>query len=120
MRVGGSSIQSLVSNGLQGRDENRLQQEALRAREKEQRSPQPPQPDVQISDAARQAAAYQQVVPTTRAESSQASYQYYRPVEQNSLPASNQRALQAYTSTQQISRETQGSGEFLGSVDLFV
>lgn len=120
MRVGGSAIQTLVSNGLQGRDENRLQQQPLElAREKEQQ-PQPQQSDVQISEAARQAASFQQVAPVNRSEAGQSGYQYYRPAEQRELPAANQRALQAYAATQQSSREFQGSGEFLGGVDLFV
>lgn len=121
MRVSGSAIQSVIANGVQGRDDNRLQQQAaepVRARNDKPASPQ--QDDVQISEAARQAASYQQILPTNRSESSQSSYQYYPSVEQSSLPSSNQRALQAYTNTQQISRESEGSGEFLGSIDLFV
>ena len=124
MRISGD-IQSYVSNGLQGREDTRLQQQTLeqtleRARQQEQRAPSAQQEEVQISEAARQASAAQQIVPTNRSESTQANYQYYRPVEQGELPSSKQRALQAYTNTQQISREAQGSGEFLGSIDLFV
>lgn len=122
MRVSGGGLQSYVSNGLSGREDPRLQQSSLdRARQQEAAPQKPPQPEeVQISDAARQAAATRQIVPTNRTESSQANYQYYRPLEQADLPSSKQRALQAYTNTQQISREAQGSGEFLGSIDLFV
>ena len=128
MRISGSAIQSAVSNGLQGRDENRLiEQPVDRARDASQGNQRPaqapsspPQSDVQISEAARKASALQQVVPASRPEAAQTGYQYYRPVEQSTLPSPNQRALQAYTNTQQISREAQGSGEFLGGIDLFV
>lgn len=125
MRVSGG-LQSYVSNGLQGREDTRLQEQSFReqalerARQQEQRAPSAQQEEIQISEAARQAATAQQIVPTNRSESTQSNYQYYRPLEQGDLPASKQRALQAYTNTQQISREAQGSGEFLGSVDLFV
>ncbi|MBA53383.1 MAG: hypothetical protein CMK89_02920 [Pseudomonadales bacterium] len=125
MRISGD-IQSYVSNGLQGREDTRLQQQSFqeqaleRARQQEQRAPSAQQEEVQISEAARQASAAQQIVPTNRSEATQSNYQYYRPVEQDELPSSKQRALQAYTTTQQISREAQGSGEFLGSIDLFV
>lgn len=120
MRISGD-IQSYVSNGLQGREESRLQQQAFeRARQQEQRAPSAQQEEVQISEAARQASVAQQIVPTNRSEATQSNYQYYRPVEQGELPSSKQRALQAYTNTQQISREAQGSGEFLGGIDLFV
>lgn len=125
MRISGSSIQSVASNGLQSRDENRLQEQPVeRARdnitETRQNQAQPQQSDVQISEAARQASSIQQVVPTSKSAASQPSYQYYRPVEPSTLSSSNQRALQAYSNTQQISREAQGSGEFLGGIDLFV
>ncbi len=120
MRVS-SGIQSYASNGLQGRDDSRLQQQPVeQARERNQKPPSAQPEEVQISEAARQAANAQQIVPANRSESGQASYQYYQPVDQTDLPSSRQRALQAYTTTQQISRESQGSGEFLGSIDLFV
>jgi len=121
MRVSGSALQSVIANGVQGRDDNRLQQQTVDPARTRNDKPAPSQQDdVQISEAARQAASNQQIVSTNRSESSQSSYQYYQPVEQSSLPSANQRALQAYTNTQQISRETEGSGEFLGSIDLFV
>ena len=120
MRVSGG-IQSYVSTALPGREDTRLQEQSLeRVREREQKAPSAQQDEVQISEAARQAATAQQIVPTNRSEASQANYQYYRSQEQGELPSSKQRALQAYTNTQQISREAQGSGEFLGSIDLFV
>lgn len=121
MRVSGSAIQSSITNGVQGRDDNRLQQQAVeRARDQSQKPAQPQQDEVQISEAARQAVSNQQIASVNRSEAGQPRYQYYQSIEQSTLPSSNQRALQAYTTTQQISREAQGSGEFLGSIDLFV
>lgn len=77
--------------------------------------------EVFISDAARQSLEQQEVLPANRGEPAQSSYQYYPfPEEQEGLSTSQQKALQAYSSNQQISRETEGSGEFLGTVDTFV
>lgn len=46
-------------------------------------------------------------------------HRYYAMPAQDNLPSRQQAAMQAYTSTQQMSRESQGSGEYLGSIDLF-
>jgi hypothetical protein len=122
MRISGSPLQTLVSNSLLGRDDNRLrEQPAERARNRDQQRQQSAQQaDLQISEAARQAASGQQITPVNRTQASQSSYQYYPSVTQEGLPSSNQRALQAYNNTQQISRESEGSGEFLGGIDVFV
>jgi len=74
--------------------------------------------DVQISDAARRAAQQREVVATERSDKSYRGYQVYPFPENVDLSLSQQRAMQAYASNQQMSR-TDGSGEFLGSIDIF-
>ena len=73
----------------------------------------------QISEAARQAANQQQVVPVNAVERSQSTYQYYPSERKEKLTSLQQRALQAYDTSQQMSREDQVSGEFLGGLDVF-
>lgn len=73
-----------------------------------------------ISDAARQSLAQQEVIPVNRGESSRPSYQYDPFQEASGLSASQQKALQAYSSNQQFNRELEGSGEYLGGVDIIV
>lgn len=80
----------------------------------------PAQENVQISEAARQAASAGQALPINNSESSRPSYQYYRAAEQESLPNNSQKALQAYTLNRHIGAESQGTGEYLGGIDLFV
>lgn len=123
MQINSGVTTILTNTSLPSRDSNRLdEQPAERARRQNQER-QPAQGQnstVEISDAARQAASQQQVAPPTRSESNQNTYQYYPSDRNDNLTTSQQRALQAYGSNQQLGREAEASGEFLGGVDIFV
>ena len=128
MRVGGSQIQTLVNNTLQNRDAQRqqVQQDVYEQEKARQRQQQTvgPEPDVQISDAARRAAQNQTVQSQTVAAPSQSAntqrnYQYYPYPDHSGLSATQQRAVQTYANNQHLSRVEGGKGEFLGSVDVF-
>lgn len=126
MQINGNPLQSLYDNSVTGRDK-RSDRPFSDAPKKPNDQAAYDQQDVEISDAARQAAANQQVVPVNRSESNQSNYsqndshQYYpSSASSEGLSSGQQRALQAYSATQQISRESEGSGEFLGGVDVFV
>ena len=47
-------------------------------------------------------------------------YQVYSPVQVNDLASSKQQALIRYQDTQSMARNDQGSGEYLGGVDIYV
>lgn len=121
MRIG-SPIQAYVNGSVQSQDSAR--QDALRQAGREQEKARQSaasftiDQDVQISDAARRAAQQREVVATERSDKSYRGYQVYPFPENVDLSLSQQRALQAYASNQQMSR-TDGSGEFLGSIDIF-
>lgn len=121
MRIG-SPIQAYVNGSVQSQDSAR--QDALRQAGREQEKARQSaasftiDQDVQISDAARRAAQQREVVAPERSDKSARGYQVYPFPENVDLSMSQQRALQAYASNQQMSR-TDGSGEFLGSIDTF-
>ncbi|MAR91112.1 MAG: hypothetical protein CML06_09575 [Pseudomonadales bacterium] len=121
MKISTAIPQTPLRTGANNRDDVRLPAPQESGRERSQAGGgQPPAAEVAISEAARQAASGQQVVAANRGESVEDRYQYYRNTEARELPSFSQRALQAYSSTQQAAREAQGSGEYLSSIDLFV
>lgn len=121
MRVG-SPIQAYVNGSIQSQDPLRQEQIRQTAREQEQARQREPaftvDPDVQISDAARRVAQQREVVATEKSDKSTRNYQVYPFPENVGLSTPQQRALQAYSTNQNLGR-TDGSGDFLGSVDVF-
>lgn len=120
MRIG-APIQAYVKGSVQSQDSVRV--DALHQAEREQEKARQTtsftiDQAVQLSDAARRVAQQREVVATERSDKSYRGYQVYPFPENVALSLSQQRALQAYTNNQQMSR-TDGSGEFLGSIDIF-
>ncbi len=118
-----SSANNYLTTTLPSRDQNQSEPRGLGRAAGKNPADHPPgfEPGVssQISEAARQAASQQQVVPVNAGERSQSTYQYYPSERKENLTSLQQRALQAYDTNQQMSREDQASGEFLGGLDVF-
>ena len=121
MQISGNVSSYIGNSPLQGRDPNRPDEALERARKQKQDQPPSQEQSVNISDAARQAAQQQQVIPSNASQANQNDYQYYPTDQREGLTSSQRRALQAYDSNQQLSREADATGEFLsGGIDLFV
>ena len=123
MKIGGSQYQSQVSSTLTARewqrqDVQQAQREQEVAREREVRGD-TIDADVQISDSARRTARQRQVLASSGSASTQRGPQYYPLPDRGSLSASQQRALQTYSTNQGLSRTIDAKSEFLGSVDVF-
>lgn len=123
MKIGGSQFQSQIgSTGYarewQRQDVQQAQREQEKARERVVRGD-TIDADVQISDGARRSAQQRQVLAGSGAASTQRSPQYYPLPDRGSLSASQQRALQTYSTNQGLSRTIDARSEFLGSVDVF-
>lgn len=118
-----SSTNNYLATTLPSRDQDHLEQQSLGRAGKKPVPEQPPrfEPGVSsdISEAARQAANQQQVIAVNASERNQSTYQYYPSERKENLTSVQQKALQAYDTNQQMSREDQVSGEFLGGLDVF-
>ncbi|NPU92487.1 MAG: hypothetical protein HPY82_11325 [Gammaproteobacteria bacterium] len=123
MKIGGSQFQSQISSTpyareWQRQDVQQAQREQEKVREREIRG-ETIDADVQISDGVRRSAQQRQVVAASGSASTQRGPQYYPLPDRGSLSASQQRALQTYSTNQGLSRTIDVRSEFLGSVDVF-
>lgn len=123
MKIGGSQFQSQISSTLNARewqrqDVQQAQREQEKVREREIRG-ETVDADVQISEGVRRSAQQRQVMATSGSASTQRGPQYYPLPDRGSLSASQQRALQTYSTNQGLSRTIDVRSEFLGSVDVF-
>ena len=120
MKINSGPIQTYARTGLRDAESQRVASQPLE-RVQRPNSEAPVETTTETSPANPQVVEQAPVVAQVTSTAVQPRHQVYSIPSSNShLPASRQSAMQAYTSTQQMSREVFGSGEFLGSIDLFV
>ncbi|MGB3620106.1 hypothetical protein FT643_11475 [Ketobacter sp. MCCC 1A13808] len=123
MKISSGPIQTYARTGLRESDNQRTaaqQLERVRRPPGPQQNNAPIEPTTETSQANRQVIEQAPVVAINQNQASQHLHRIYPASTGEHLPPSRQTAMHTYTTTQQMSREAQGSGEFLGTIDLFV